>query len=532
MTDEHDTTASAGPAGPTPPHIVGGRYRLGEVLGTGASGRVWAARDEVLHREVAVKEVIPPAGLDAVSRVQLRARTMREARAAARITSSAAVTVYDVVDEDERPWIVMERLPSRTLDDVLRERGRLPVGEVAVLGLALLDALDAAHAVGVLHRDVKPGNVMVGGTRIVLTDFGIAQLEGDPSMTSTGMVMGSPSYVAPERAQGAPATPGSDLWSLGATLFAAAEGNPPHVREGILATLAAIVNEDTPTPQHAGPLTPVLTAMLRRDPLQRLDAAGARAELEAVVAGCAPEPTAALPAAADPARPGPAPPDPTPVRSDPALSDPALARPRRWPVVAAALTMVAVAAIVVALLVDGGRTPDPAAGGPTSSSDQPAPSDQPTTSEQPPAPSAPAVPSGYELHQDETGFSVAVPAGWEPERVGGRVYLRDPDSPRYLLVDQTDSPKADPVADWEAQERPVSRKLDNYERISIEAVEYRGYDAADWQFTHGDGTRVLNRAVVTAPDRAYALYFSAPATEWDDVRGTFDVIAETFAPAE
>jgi serine/threonine protein kinase len=232
---------------PTDGRLIGRRYRLLHSLGRGGMGVVWAGRDEVLDRDVAVKEVTPPPGLDDIQRAQLRARTLREARAAARIRSTAAVTVYDVVEEDGRPWIVMELLPPRTLADVLRQDGPLSVEEASRIGLRLLDALAAAHAAGVLHRDVKPANVLYDSTgQAVLTDFGIASLEGDSSMTTTGMIVGSPGYVAPERAMGKSPSPASDLWSLGVTLATALHGRSPFERDTPLATLVSAVQERCP----------------------------------------------------------------------------------------------------------------------------------------------------------------------------------------------------------------------------------------------------------------------------------------------
>ncbi len=565
----------------TQARLVGGRYRLEEMLGRGAMGTVWSARDELLDRDVAVKEVVPPPGLDADERTLLRQRTLREARAAARISSSAAVTVYDVVEEDERPWIVMERLGTRTLDDVMRERGPMPPAEVAAIGLSVLDALDAAHAAGVMHRDVKPGNVMVGetgsspvdgGSRVVLTDFGIAHLDGDPSTTSTGLVMGSPQYVAPERAQGHPAIPASDLWSLGATLYAAAEGHPPHQREGILPTIAAIVSEDAPPAQRSGSLAPLLARLLHRDPAARPDAAATRAELGRVAEGRpAPAdagPAAAAPVAAAPTVAAPPPADWTADTRDPVDPSPTRRR-RRWPLIGLVAAAGVLASLVLALVLLDEPSGEPAAGQDPSSSPsaepapqepepsepEPAPSElaepapsEPAPSE--PAPSEPAppepapsepaspaddaaaVPEGYQLYEDQTGFSVAVPQGWTAERDGPRVQFTAPASSRFLRIDQTDTPQADPVADWERQEESVSQRLPNYERISIEAVEYRDYDAADWKFTFGEEgtTQVLSRNLITAPDQAYALYWSTPVAEYDEALGTFEVIANTFMP--
>src|SRR3954471_3578846 len=252
--------------------LLAGRYRLGRVLGRGGMGTVWAAHDEMLGRDVAVKEVQPPLDLTPEQREIVRRRMLREARAAARISHPSAVTVYDVVEQDDRPWIVMQLLPPRTLADVVAASGPLPPAAVAAIGLDLVNALQAAHRAGVLHRDVKPANVMMADGRAVLTDFGIATVDEDPALTSTGMLVGSPAFMAPERARGERPTPASDLWSLGATLFAAIEGDAPFRRDGQLPTLSALLTEPAPPAVHAGPLQPVLAALLDRDPARRPDA--------------------------------------------------------------------------------------------------------------------------------------------------------------------------------------------------------------------------------------------------------------------
>src|ERR687884_1753994 len=266
--------------------LLVGRYRFDRLLGRGGMGWVWAAHDETLGRDVAVKEVVPPPDLTPEQREQIRRRALREARAAARIAHPCAVTVYDVVEEAGRPYIVMQLLPSRTLADILTDDGPLPPARVARIGVDLVEALDTAHRAGVLHRDVKPANVMLTESgRAVLTDFGIATVEGDPTLTSHGMLMGSPAYMAPERARGERPTPASDLWSLGATLFAAVEGQPPFRRDGHLPTLAAVVTQDAPPAEHAGPLRPVLAALLAREPADRPDPEHARALLVAAAQG-------------------------------------------------------------------------------------------------------------------------------------------------------------------------------------------------------------------------------------------------------
>ncbi|PJE94743.1 serine/threonine protein kinase [Streptomyces carminius] len=270
--------------------LLGGRYRLSDVLGRGGMGTVWRAEDEILGRTVAVKELRFSSSVDEEEKRRLIKRTLREAKAIARIRSSSAVTVYDVVDDDDRPWIVMELVEGRSLADVLREDGPLEPRRAAEVGLAILDVLRAAHREGILHRDVKPSNVLIAEEdgRVVLTDFGIAQIEGDPSLTSTGMLVGAPSYIAPERARGQRPGPPSDLWSLGGLLYAAVEGHPPYDKGSAIATLTAVMTEPLETPARAGELTEVIRGLLHKEPEQRLDEPGARALLERALGGPAP----------------------------------------------------------------------------------------------------------------------------------------------------------------------------------------------------------------------------------------------------
>jgi hypothetical protein len=255
---------------------IADRYRLVTMLGRGGMGAVWKARDELLDRDVAVKEVLLPPELTAGEREVLRQRTLREARTAARLSHPAVVTVFDVVEQDGRPWIVMEFVPSRSLGEVINEDGPLSPERTAEIGLQVLAALRAAHRAGILHRDVKPSNVLLGPDgRVVLTDFGIATLEGDASITKSGILLGAPAYIAPERARGRPAGPESDLWSLGATLYTAVEGRAPHDKGAPMPTLTAVVTEEPEPARRAGPLLPVLTGLLRKDPAERLGTAEA-----------------------------------------------------------------------------------------------------------------------------------------------------------------------------------------------------------------------------------------------------------------
>lgn len=264
--------------------LLADRYRLGEVLGRGGMGTVWRASDETLGRAVAVKELRFPGNVDEDEKRRLVTRTLREAKATARIRSTGAVTVFDVVEEDDRPWIVMELVESRSLSDVIREDGALTPHRAAEVGLAVLDVLRAAHREGILHRDVKPSNVLIADDgRVVLTDFGIAQVEGDPSVTSTGMLVGAPSYISPERARGQRPGPASDLWSLGALLYAAVEGHPPYDKGSAIATLTAVMTEPIETPRNAGRLAEAIYGLLRKDAGQRLKEPETRRILDAVL---------------------------------------------------------------------------------------------------------------------------------------------------------------------------------------------------------------------------------------------------------
>ncbi|MFJ6573067.1 serine/threonine-protein kinase [Streptomyces sp. NPDC091292] len=264
--------------------LLAGRYRLGDVLGRGGMGTVWRAKDEMLGRTVAVKELRFPGSIDEDEKRRLITRTLREAKAIARIRNNSAVTVFDVVDEDDRPWIVMELVEGKSLAEAIREDGLLEPRRAAEVGLAVLDVLRAAHREGILHRDVKPSNVLISDEgRVVLTDFGIAQVEGDPSITSTGMLVGAPSYISPERARGHRPGPAADLWSLGGLLYAAVEGVPPYDKGSAIATLTAVMTEPVEQPKNAGPLEEVIYGLLAKDPDQRLDDAATRTMLLGVI---------------------------------------------------------------------------------------------------------------------------------------------------------------------------------------------------------------------------------------------------------
>ncbi|WP_227014635.1 MULTISPECIES: serine/threonine-protein kinase [Nocardiopsis] len=297
--------ADSGPEG----RLLKGRYQLVSEIARGGVGTVWRATDLVIDREVAVKELRLPADLSRSERESLLQRTTREARVAGRLTHPSLVTVLDVVDEDDRPWIVMELVEASTLEELIQVGGPLPYQRVAEVGLQLIDALKVAHGEGIVHRDVKPENVMISHTgRVVLTDFGLAAWNGESALSSSGRIIGSPAYIPPERAKAGPVGPESDLWSLGATLYAAVEGHPPYDRKGYIKILRQEQLDEPAEAANAGPLAPVLAGLLRVEPSERLTAENATKMLRiAALAPWAPEtsPETAAKGTARPAEPRP-----------------------------------------------------------------------------------------------------------------------------------------------------------------------------------------------------------------------------------
>ncbi|MBB4912093.1 serine/threonine-protein kinase [Actinophytocola algeriensis] len=271
--------------------LVAGRYRLVHRIGTGAMGVVWTAHDERLNRTVAVKRLLLQPGLPPEEQAEAVARCMREGRIAARLHHPNAISVFDVVDEDGAPCLIMEYLPSKSLAMVMSERGPLPAREVARIGAQSAAALAAAHAAGIVHRDVKPGNILLGDDGTVkITDFGISRASDDVTVTKTGMIAGTPAYLAPEAAVGNDPTPASDVFSLGSTLYAAVEGEPPFgLTENTLQLLHAVAAGRINPPQLAGPLTGVLVAMLAAEPEQRPTTSRTRDLLHSVAMGEVPD---------------------------------------------------------------------------------------------------------------------------------------------------------------------------------------------------------------------------------------------------
>ncbi|SFP15116.1 Serine/threonine protein kinase [Geodermatophilus dictyosporus] len=293
-----------------PGRLVAARYRLLTQIGGGGQGSVWLGRDELLGRQIAVKQIRLPAGNSPGLGDEQRQRALREGRIAARLSHPHAITVYDVVLEDGIPYLVMEYLPSRSLAAVLTQEGVLRHDQVAQIGAQLADALAAVHAAGIVHRDVKPGNVLIGeGPRVQglvkITDFGISHAAGDVTLTQTGQITGTPAFLAPEVAQGVEMSAASDVFSLGATLYTCLEGHPPFgMDDNALRLLHKVAGGDVRPPRRAGSLTRPLTQMLAADPAARPDMTQVRDELAKLAAGRDGDTTTVLLARTD-LRPGP-----------------------------------------------------------------------------------------------------------------------------------------------------------------------------------------------------------------------------------
>ncbi|GII53958.1 hypothetical protein Pth03_23470 [Planotetraspora thailandica] len=531
---------------------IAGRYHLLEPIGRGGMGVVWRAHDEVLDRTVAVKEVIYRTAGDE-EREAFNRRTVREARAAGRIAHPAVVVVHDVIEEDGRPWIVMQLVQARSLGDVLREEGPLPPGRVASVGLQVLDALRTAHAEGVLHRDVKPENVLLQrGDRAVLTDFGIATMPEETTLTMTGMVTGTPAFLAPERLTGQPAAPESDLWSLGATMYAAVEGRPPFERDSAIATMAAVIHTELEPPRRAGALGPVIEGLLVKDPARRMTAATAASRLEAVTHPSPLRQTA--PATGQHEGSGESPVPPRAIGSrDHRRRDAPGAAPSRG----ASRTKVALLVLLPIVLATGGwygysrlaapatvvtattgdATPGTAAPAPATSATGGPASTKPAPSSSSPGAVASGLPAGWTTYTDGLlGFSIALPPGWTAfDREKTRVRFHGPGVPGYLQVDFTAWTADDPVTALTGVETASKGRglLPGYQRIRLSPVDWRGSRAAEWEFSFTPSygkVRVLDRAFRSPAGRDAALYWQTTESKWTGSMSYFRVLLTTFLP--
>ena len=559
--------------------LLAGRYRLADPIGKGGMGRVWRAHDEVLHRAVAIKELTAALYVSESDQAVLLARTRAEARAAARINHSAVVTVHDVLDHDGRPWIVMELVEGRSLADAVKEDGRVEPREAARIGLWVLRALRAAHSAGVLHRDVKPGNVLLAQDgRVLLTDFGIAQIEGDTTITRTGEVVGSVDYLAPERVRGADPGPSADLWALGATLYTAVEGRSPFRRTTPLTTMQAVVDEEPAEPASAGPLGPVIAALLHKDPAVRPDASEAEQMLAEAVEGRRPNAAQAyvptqhvpspheqgwhsgsrsglgIPATGTPTGgtpypsatgpsyssgsgpsypPGTGSPYPHGMTAPTTIGPPPAGpgAPRRRRRLRSFALVVALAAVVGAGTVvglqmwdqgrDTGRTPG------ASVSPSPSPKGD-----------------GWKRYDDPVGFSVYLPKGWERSVFGtpadGLTQIDySPDKGKHFIRIAVDT--SPDFNDPFEHQRDLEQQIDglkDFRTVSMVRNTYRDRPGARWEYTwtalakdiaFPGPRRAVEETYMSRDGAEYAIYMSSPAESWPTTSKQFTKVLQNWS---
>ena len=551
------------PAEATAGRVIVERYELLDEVDRGPVGVVWRARDRSLDREVAVREILLPDVLDDAEQAALGAKVLREAQAAAYLPHPAAVAVLDVVADGDRPFVVTELVDAPTLEDVVATEGPLPPDRVAAIGLAVLDALAAAHAGGLVHRDVRPANVLLPASgEALLGAFGVASALDDPRVAAAAAGP-APLYLAPEQTGTAGASAASDLWSLGATLYFAVEGAAPfHVDgEDPGATFDAVANGQPRPARRAGPLQPVLDHLLVRDPAARADEATARSLLLPATAvdgrsngearpavgppdgvsggdgmgpagaGAEAEAGAGAEAGAEPPHPaGPSPPRrepwffdiPVETVAPPPVAE-ALPPPRRpWPDNSRrrfprgfwiALLAVAVGGVLVALMTTNGRilrrsSPEEATG--------------------------PSPPSEWVTYTDGAiGFSIRHPREWAVRRSGSVTDFVDPERPgTYLRVDHVRPPPRSPVDAWRAQERSLSARYDNYRQRRLEPTTFQDFPAAIWEFTYTDGDvdlHVLDLGFVTE-HYGFAVNFQTREADWERLQPVFMAFKAGFRP--
>ena len=545
--------------------LIAGRYRLAERIGRGGMGTVWRAEDEVLGRQIALKQLHAHHHLSDDELATLYERMRREARSAARITHPNVVVVHDVVDDEGLPCIVMEYVPSVTLGDLLKDDRTLTPEEAARIGLGMIAALRAAHAAGVLHRDVKPGNVLLAhDDRVVLTDFGIAMTDGTSTLTKTGEMVGSIDYMAPERMRGRTPGPASDLWALGATLHQAVEGRPPFHKDTAMETAYAIATDPLGPMDQAGPLEPLIEALLVKDPDERPSAEQTERALRTVRAG---DPTEVHAFAGTGTRTeprsgsvtgsatgsvtgsatgrgrgsdGPDGPDASeamdaprvPTRTDDGGDgrgrnrsrgeDQSRGRKRRallWTTVAATVAGAAVAGTLYVTTYGDGATDDAA----------PSPG---TTSAPPYEP--PPVPEGYHLVRDKLlGVAFPVPDDWTAaKKTPDEVSYTDPTKKAEITVGVVDPAGSHPVEHFKTIEANTKVNYPtSYRKLRMQKTTFRGEPAAVWEFTFQGRARTF-RAIDLGYGRAgakeYDIYLSAPDAQWTTFRPVFNKVRDGF----
>ncbi|MFD5521023.1 protein kinase [Streptomyces sp. NPDC127066] len=540
--------------------LIAGRYRLDARIGRGGMGVVWRATDQLLGRRVAVKELALDDSLSAEESRLQRDRTLREARAVAQLHHPHIIVVHDVVEDDERPYIVMELIDGGSLAERISANGPVDAREAARIGIDLLQALRRAHDAGVLHRDLKPANVLVeeGTDRIVLTDFGIAQVAGATTLTETGAFVGSPEYTAPERMAGARSGPESDLWSLGALLCTVLSGASPFRRDSLGGILHAVVVDEIRPPAQAAPLLPVVRGLLERDPERRLDAAEAERMLRAF------RDTGRTPRLLVPY---------TPTRRDvphvslrrsapegsgTSAATVADAPPRqstRSLLVAAALVaaMAGAGVSAAALLMggggDGGPAPSSAPGAPrtpsASSTSSPA-SGTPSapsrgagptvtvTSHRTPSATARTAPSGYRVAEDPNGFSLAVPDGFTRDPQGERIFYMSSGDVFRIGIKVAGPATGGPLGVMRRADADGPSSNPGYRDGRVARTVHEGHTAALWEFTWdgfttAEGPRHTYDLCWEEGGRMYDVWVSAPVGRVTEAKEYFDVAVDTFA---
>ncbi|MEV5608254.1 protein kinase [Streptomyces sp. NPDC052225] len=519
--------------------VIAGRYRLEARIGRGGMGVVWRAADTLLGRQVAVKELAVDETLSADEARQQRERMLREARAVAQLRHPNIIVVHDIVVHDEHPYIVMDLVRGGSLADVIARDGPVDPLTAAKVGLALLGALRVAHAAGVLHRDLKPANVLMedGTGRVVLTDFGIAQVEGATTLTETGGFVGSPEYTAPERMAGERAGAGADLWSLGGLLCAALAGESPFRRDSLGGILHAVVYEEIHPPQEAAPLLPVIRGLLEREPARRMGVDEAERLLRAYVA------TGATPQPAVPHGPFAAHAPYTPTQRDVPAKPAAPRRPstRVLLIAAALVAAVAGAGISAAVLISGREDNPPgtpvSSTAPSSPSRTPSASPTPTvtvTEQQTRTETARApVPAGYRMAEDSAGFRLAVPKGFTRSPDGPRIFYMSPGKTFRIGIRVS---RAESGGPGEVQRRadakgPTSNP--GYRAGKVTDTSHNGQRAALWEFTWNgfsaaEGARHTVDLCWEEDGRLYDVWVSAPVGRTGEARAYFDTALDTF----
>jgi eukaryotic-like serine/threonine-protein kinase len=544
---------------PVAPHAgIADRYRFDEVIGRGGMGTVWKATDLLLERQVAIKDMLLPPQPDSDERNDARARLLREAHAAAR---------HDVVEEGDRLFLVMEYVDGPSLETLVLRQGPLPPDEVAAAGWRIAGALASAHTMGIVHRDVKPSNVLVPGAAASakLVDFGIAALADSPALTAAGFVMGSPSYMSPEQAEGGRATTASDVFSLGATLYFAVEGSGPFQRENTVATIAAVANQPPAEPQRAGPLGPLLLAMMAKDPLDRPSMGDVRTRL-AELAGIRPAPTAPAPAVGSPppvmargwsvptgdtrqntprAVPAQAPssaaapPDRPPghTRLVPSLQDrprgeePVDERRRGRRILTGAAVVLLAGAIVAAATYDDTESTAPTTTTPPAPTTTTEP--EPTTTTEPGG-----LPAGFVEYADpQGGFTIALPDDMDVT-VNETDHLSEFVSGDTRVAVRWFSPAIDQQAFVDSERNRLSG-FPGYEEIAFEEQAFRDSPGFFWEFEFAqpsDPDPLLHSTgrvfTMGEGDTAvtYALFFRSAADEFDALEDEFALIEDSFVP--